>query len=138
MTQKPDSRSHSVAIKVPFHDLDPVGIVWHGNYSKYFEIARTHLLRSKGLSAEQIVKTGYLLVVIESKCRYPAPLRFGQKFRVGAAFADVDYRLKIDYEIWNVTEDKRAAYGHTVLATLTSDGELLLRTPDALLERIRG
>jgi acyl-CoA thioester hydrolase len=127
----------SVELEVPFHDVDMIHLVWHGHYYKYFEIARTQLLREKGLSAEQIMKTGYMLVVIETKCRYPAPLRFGHRFRVGARFADVDYRLKIEYEIWNITEDRRSAYGHTVLATLSADGELRLRTPDALLNRIR-
>ena len=126
-----------VELEVPFHDVDMLQLVWHGHYYKYFEIARTALLRKRHLSAEQLVETGYLLVVIESKCRYPSPLRFGQRFRVGAVLADVDYRLKIDYQIWNLTEDRRAAYGHTVLATLNSEGTLLLRTPDALLDRVR-
>lgn len=126
-----------VELEVPFHDVDMLRIVWHGHYYKYFEIARTQLLRSKGLSAEQLIATGYTLVVIETMSRYPAPLRFGQRFRVAAAFADVDYRLKIDYQIHNISEGKRAAYGHTTLATLSPSGELLLRTPDLLLERVR-
>lgn len=127
-----------VELEVPFHDVDMLRLVWHGHYFKYFEIARTQLLRDKGLSGEQLVQTGFMFVVIESKCRYPAPLRFGQRFVVGAKLADVDYRVKIDYEIWNATENRRAAYGHTVLATVNASGELLLRTPDALLERLRG
>lgn len=126
-----------VELEVPFHDVDMLHLVWHGHYYKYFEIARTALLREHRLEGEELVETGFLFVVIESKCRYPSALRFGQRFRVGAAFADIDYRLKIDYEIWNITEDKRAAYGHTVLATIDSEGKLLLRTPDALLSRIR-
>ena len=126
-----------VELEVPFHDVDMLHLVWHGHYYKYFEIARTALLRRHHLEGEELVETGYLFVVIESKCRYPSALRFGQRFRVAAAFADIDYRLKIDYEIWNITEDKRAAYGHTVLATIDSEGKLLLRTPDALLSRIR-
>jgi acyl-CoA thioester hydrolase len=127
-----------VELEVPFHDVDMLRLVWHGHYFKYFEIARTQLLRQKNLSADQIVQTGFMFVVIESKCRYPSPLRFGQKFIVGAKLADIDYRVKIDYEIWNAAENRRAAYGHTVLATLSPAGELLLRTPDLLLERLRG
>jgi acyl-CoA thioester hydrolase len=126
-----------VELEVPFHDVDMLRLVWHGHYYKYFEIGRTHLLRKKGLSAEQIVQTGFMFVVIETKCRYPAPLRFGDRFVVGAKIADVDYRVKIDYEIWNASENKRSAYGHTVLATINQSGELLLRTPDVLLERLR-
>ena len=32
-------------IKVPFYDLDPMNIVWHGNYVKYMEEARCDFFR---------------------------------------------------------------------------------------------
>lgn len=33
-----------VELTVPFHDVDMMGVVWHGNYFRYFEIAREALL----------------------------------------------------------------------------------------------
>ncbi|WP_368860434.1 acyl-CoA thioesterase, partial [Klebsiella pneumoniae] len=33
-----------VSITVPFHDVDAMEVVWHGNYFRYFEIAREALL----------------------------------------------------------------------------------------------
>jgi len=125
-----------VELEIPFHDVDMLGVVWHGHYYKYFELARTKLLHEHGLTGQQLTEHGLLLLVIEAKCRYPAPMRFAQRCRIGAAFSDVDYRLKIDYEVWNMTDDRRAAYGHTVLATLNRSGELLLRTPEVLLRHI--
>lgn len=35
-----------IKIKVPFYDLDPMNIVWHGNYVKYMEEARCDFLIS--------------------------------------------------------------------------------------------
>lgn len=29
-----------VDLTIPFHDVDVMGVVWHGNYFRYFEIAR--------------------------------------------------------------------------------------------------
>ena len=29
-----------------FHDLDPMGVVWHGHYLKYLELARCALLQT--------------------------------------------------------------------------------------------
>ena len=40
-----------VQLEVPFHDVDRLGVVWHGHYFKYFELARTRLLRAIGLDA---------------------------------------------------------------------------------------
>ncbi len=33
-----------IEIEIPFYDVDSAGIVWHGNYVKYFEVARCVLL----------------------------------------------------------------------------------------------
>ena len=33
-----------VVIEIPFHDVDVIGVVWHGHYFKYLEIARCALL----------------------------------------------------------------------------------------------
>ena len=34
-----------VTITVPFHDVDAMGVVWHGNYFRYLEVAREQLLK---------------------------------------------------------------------------------------------
>jgi acyl-CoA thioesterase FadM len=100
------------------------------------ELARTALLRRYELGAEQLLGAGYSLLVIESKCRHTHPLRFGDRVRVGAAFLDVEHRLHIAYDIHNLSREQRAAYGHTMLATVDSSGRLQLKTPDAIVERI--
>ena len=33
-----------VEIEIPFHDVDVLGVAWHGHYVKYLEIARCALL----------------------------------------------------------------------------------------------
>ena len=38
-------RETSVELEVPLHDVDVLGIVWHGHYYKYLEAARTALLQ---------------------------------------------------------------------------------------------
>ncbi len=127
----------SVELEVPFHDVDMLHIVWHGHYYKYFEIARTALLRKYQLDGQVLIDTGYMFMVIESQCRHTFPLRFAERFRVGAAFKDLDYRLNIAFDVHNLTHDRRAAYGRTTLATVDRSGQLMLRTPDVILERIR-
>ena len=134
---KPPSDQVAVEMNVPFYDVDPMQIVWHGNYYKYVEIARNELMRSKGIEPWEVARNGYLFVVIESKCRHSYALRYNERFRVTARFKDIDYRLNVGFEIMNLTHNRRAARGHTVLATLDAEGNLLLGTPDAILKRIR-
>jgi acyl-CoA thioester hydrolase len=125
-----------VALEVPFHDVDGLHVVWHGHYYKYFEIARTALFRSCRLDVPDMIELGYRMVVIESKCRHVFPLRYGDKFRVSASFKEIEYRLHVAFEIFNLTEQRRAAKGHTLLATLDAAGNLLLATPAVMVTRV--
>lgn len=127
-----------VELEVPFHDVDGLHVVWHGHYYKYFEIARTALFRACKLDVPDMIELGYRMVVIESKCRHVFPLRYGDKFRVSAWFKEFEYRLHVAFEIWNLTADRRAAKGHTVLATLDAGGNLLLATPATMSTRVTG
>ena len=128
----------SVELEVPFHDVDAMRVVWHGHYFKYFEVARTALLRARGLDAGDLVGIRYQLVVIESHCRHTMALRYGDRFRTSAWFRDYARRLMIGYEIRNLASGRRAARGHTALATLNEAGELLLETPPEIILRIAG
>ena len=132
-------RPHETRIEseVPFHDVDPMQIVWHGHYYKYFEVARTKLLRSLGLDAGEIIGELYLLMVSDSSCRYIDPLKYGERFEVAAWFEDVENRLCIDFEIQNLSSRRRCARGRTVLVSVDLEGRLLVKTPRAILGRIR-
>jgi acyl-CoA thioester hydrolase len=127
----------TIELEIPFHDVDSLGVVWHGHYYKYMELARTALLRSLELEVAQIRDLGYRLYVIETRCRYAFPLRYAERARVSAWVKDVDNRITIAYEVFNVTAGRRSARGHTVLASTDADGNLLLETPDALRRRLR-
>jgi acyl-CoA thioester hydrolase len=121
---------------VPFHHVDALQIVWHGNYPKYFEAAGMKLLRGLRLDGGDLIGRRYRLVVIESSIRHGYPLRYADRVRVTAWISDYERRLTLRYEIWNLTHDRRAAHGHTRLATLDDEGQLRMATPPEIVERI--
>src|SRR5262245_4315060 len=126
----------SIELEVPFHDVDALGIVWHGHYYKYLELARTSLLRARGLDAGDLVGPRYRFLVIESACRHASPLRYGDRVRVRAWLRDVEHRIFVAYEVTNLSTGRRAARAHTILATTDKDGSMLLRTPRAIRDRL--
>lgn len=132
------TRLHEVKVEleVPFHDVDALKVVWHGHYYKYLEIARTELMRSRGLDGSDFMELGIGLVVIESRCRYVSPLRYGDRFQVAAWFRDLKFRIMVGYEVINLTSNFRVARAHTSLVTTTLDGTMYHRTPDSVLERL--
>ena len=131
-------REVSIELEVPFHDVDALQIVWHGHYYKYFELARTELMRACKLDGPEVIGLGHGLLVIESQCRHIAPLAYGDRARVTAWLEDIVHRIHVRFEIHNLSQDRRAARGHTMLVTTTPGGEMLHRTPAAILNRLAG
>ncbi len=135
--EQPEQARASMEFEVPFHDTDPLGIVWHGHYLKYFEIARTKLLRSWGLDARDVMGMGFRVVVAETRCRHAFPLHYGDRFRVDVWLVDFHYRLLLAYEVWNLTHNRRSARGRTSLVCTDLNGELRLATPEPFLDKMR-
>ena len=63
---KPTSLKESIQIRVRFSETDPLGIVWHGNYIKYFEEGREAFGRKYGISYLEIEKNGQTIQVFTS------------------------------------------------------------------------
>jgi len=77
--EKPLNPSAEILLEVPFHDVDMMGVVWHGHYYKYFELARTALFRKFQCDTNDLLVLGMVLPVIESRCRYLSPLTYGMR-----------------------------------------------------------
>ena len=88
-------------INVEFFDLDPMQVVWHGNYINYFEVGRRALLEKIGYSYDEMEKSGFAFPVIEVSAKYLGPLRIRDRARVKAVLMEYENRLLIRYEIRN-------------------------------------
>lgn len=133
----PAASAVSVELEIPFHDVDLLQVVWHGHYCKYLELARTSLLRSRGLDAKDMLALGYRFYIAENHIRHVFPMRYSERLRVSAWFRDVENKLHISYELTNLTHARACASASTVLVTTTADGALCFETPAPLLERLR-
>jgi len=88
-------------ITVEFFDLDPLRIVWHGNYIKYFEIGRRALFEKIGFSYDEMEEAGVSFPIIEFSVKYLGSLRLRDRARVKAILMEYENRLMIRYEIRN-------------------------------------
>ena len=123
-----------IPLEVPFHDVDMMGIVWHGHYVKYFEIARTALMRGAGLDLDEMARTGCAWPVVTCEIKYIKPLRYGQRILVEAVLLDYEDRLKIAYAIRDAATGLKHSKAATVqLAVDAATGELASGTPAAMV-----
>ncbi len=127
----------SVDLKIPFHDVDVMEIVWHGHYAKYFEIARCTLLDKIDYNYQQMRDSGYAWPVIELNARYVKSSKFGQIITVNAKLAEWEHRLKLNYLITDKLTGSKLAKGHTVqVAVEMPTMSMCLESPQVLYEKL--
>lgn len=124
-------------MEVQFYDLDPMEIVWHGNYVKYLEVVRCALLDKIGYNYPQMKQSGYAWPVVDMHLRYVAPATFGQKIRLRADIVEWENRLKIDYLITDAASGKRLNRATTTMVAVDmATNEMCFVSPPVLMKKL--
>jgi len=71
-------KKNLVRIRVAYADTDAMGVVYHANYLRWFEIGRTELLRETDVVYAEMESLGYNLPVMKLWCHYLLPARYDQ------------------------------------------------------------
>ncbi|WP_299493298.1 acyl-CoA thioesterase [uncultured Shewanella sp.] len=123
---------------IPFHDVDSMGITWHGNYLRYFEIARCALLEKINYGYREMLNSGYSWPIVDAQIKYVQSSTFDQKVKVIASLVEWENRIKINYKVIDSETGKRITKGHTIQAAVDmSTQELCFVTPKVFQDKIK-
>ncbi len=129
------ARIYQHEIRVPYADVDQMGVVYYANYLVYFEMARNALLREAGTPYAQMEKTGVMLPVVEAHCDYSQPAKYDDLITVfSTCLPLVGIRLRIEYEVKR--GDTLLVTGYTHHVCMRPDGKVL--RPTAQLRKLCG
>jgi acyl-CoA thioester hydrolase len=130
--------SAEIALKAQFYDLDPMQVVWHGNYPRYLEQARCALLDRIGYNYTQMQASGYAWPIVEMRIKYVRPIVFGQEFTAEAKIVGFENGLKIDYRLRALVTREVLTKAHTYqLPVKIETGELCIESPAVLTDKLR-
>lgn len=136
----PDANAPFVAeieLTPAFHDLDPMAVVWHGNYLKYFELARCALLQRYDYDYPQMKASGFVWPVVDQRTKFVRPAHFQQRLIVRAQIVEWENRLKIEYLIRDAASGDVVTRGFTIqVAVCATTGEMRFVSPPVLFERL--
>ena len=134
------SVSTSVRLKVPYYDVDLMQVVWHGNYLKYFEVARQALFRECGVDLQRYMKEKrYVFPVIRSMVKYVRPLRLDDEFICTAVLKEARVKIVLDFEIKLISNGKVCAKGRSEqVAVLVPEMEMAFKIPEEIQKALYG
>jgi acyl-CoA thioester hydrolase len=125
--------SAAIQTKAQFYDLDPMEVVWHGNYPRFLEQARCALLDKIAFNYVEMSRTAYIWPIVDMRIKYVRPVRFGQEITVSATLAEYENRIKIDYLIKDTATGEALTKAHTIqVAVHKASGETVFESPAEL------
>lgn len=128
--------SAHIDVKIRFSETDAMGVVWHGNYLKFFEDAREHFGVKYGLEYLRMYELGYFTPIAESSIKHKSPIYYGQTIRIKANFIKMAAaKIKFEFEVINTTTNEIAAKGHTVQVFLDKNDRIMsLNKPEFFID----
>jgi len=118
--------SSKTEVLVRFNEADPLGIVWHGHYIRYFEDGREAFGNLYDLGYLEVYKLGYVIPVVSVQCDYKRSLRYGDRVIVETKFIPTDAaKLKFTYRLYNAATGELVATGSSVQVFLSKEDSVL-------------
>ena len=65
-----------------FYETDGMSIIWHGNYVRWMEEARTDFMDQLGFPYARAVEAGIDFALTDISCKYRAMTRFGEELAI--------------------------------------------------------
>ncbi len=127
---------HSVFFRIRYADVDRMGVVYNGNYLRFFEIGRTELMRSIGIPYSLVEKKGYFLPLVEAKIKWKGSAHYDDLIEIVTTFDPESIGSTIQFDYLIKVEKREIANGYTIHCFVTSDNFKAVKPPKFFLEII--
>jgi len=128
--------TNNTELEVKFSEADPLGIVWHGHYIRYFEDGREAFGKEYGLRYLDLYRQSIIAPIVHINCEYKRVLRYGHKIRLQTTYEDtLAAKLLFNYVIYDLDTDERVALGSSIQVFMDKERmELMLTLPQYMVE----
>ena len=124
------------SIRVRYGETDQMGYVYYGNYPLYYEVGRTEMLRSVGLSYRTMEEEGILLPVHSLNIKYIEPAKYDDLLTLRVILKELPTaKIHFYYEVYN-EQKKLLNTGETVLVFVDVQNRRPRRAPEALINKL--
>ncbi|MES1226941.1 MAG: acyl-CoA thioesterase [Bacteroidota bacterium] len=124
-----------IEVNVRFNEADPLGIVWHGHYIRYFEDGREAFGNKYGIGYLDFYRQNYIIPVVHVDCSFKRSLRYGDRVIVETTYMPEEAaKLKFEYKLYNATKGELVAAGSSVQVFLDKETSVLQLTNPSFFE----
>ncbi len=123
----------SLIIEIPFYDLDPMNVVWHGNYIKYLEEARCEMFKNLKYTYCDMRDDGVAYPIAKMDLKFIKSCHFGQKIKVTTLLEDIEPCIIIKYLITDADTGESILKAKSMQIGVNAlSGESIYQAPERL------
>jgi len=128
----------SFPVRIYYEDTDHGGVVYHANYLKYLERARTEFLRTLGLELDAVDEQyGVLFALTEAQVKFRKPARFNDLLVVESSLTALSgARMSFVQHIYRLEPRTLLIEAHIHLASMDRGGKVK-RMPEPVSAALR-
>jgi acyl-CoA thioester hydrolase len=120
-----------------YGETDKMGVVYHGNFLDYFEVARTELIRSYGITYKHMEDEGIMLPVIDAALAFKIPVQYDEPVQVKVMIFDQPgIRLITYYKVVSGITKKECVHGKVTLCFMSAETRRPIRAPEYFIEKM--
>lgn len=122
-------------IRIPFYDVDPMQVVWHGNYVKYLEVARCDFFRKLKYTYDDMKNDGIMYPIAKMDMKYIKSAKFDEEIMVECILQELEPAIIIKYNIY-LNNEKIFKANTMQIGVNFNTGETLYNAPEKLVKAI--
>jgi tol-pal system-associated acyl-CoA thioesterase len=125
MHRMPEPPPHVLPVRVYLEDTDAQGFVYHANYLRFFERARSEILDAAGYSMREIAEGTHRFVVYDMKIRFRTPAHLGDRLEIRTRVErSSGYRATFRHEATRAGDSTTLATADVDVVSLDASGKL--------------
>lgn len=128
--------TNRTSVRVRYADIDKMGIVYNGNYLRFFEIGRTELIRSLGMSYLEMEDNGYILPLVSAHIEFHKPAFYDDILTIETRIDPTRISATIRFDYFVFREKVIVASGYTVHSFSKKGALKPIRPPKFFIEFI--
>lgn len=121
----------SKKIEIRFHEVDSMGIVWHGSYMQYFEDAREEFGKKYDLGYMLMARNGYYAPLVDIQFSYKKPIQYEEAIEIGIEYVPTEAaKICFLYTIKSLKTGEVLTTGSSIQVFLDKNYQLVLCNPE--------
>jgi acyl-CoA thioester hydrolase len=119
--------------RIRYSDTDQMGVVYYGNYPRFYEIGRSEMIRDFGYTYKELEDSGVFMPVAAINCKYHKPLYYDEIITIKTTIKEMPQaRMVFHHTIFN-TNMELVHTAEATLVFLSKETNRPVRVPEDML-----